>query len=69
MHLRMARMPRFRYPGMLHAPILATAVTDSFEGCYPPFDAFNRPRADDLTENRARARFFFCHGVGGSPHP
>jgi len=29
------------------------------KAAYPPFDAFNRPRADDLTDNRAFwARFF-----------
>jgi hypothetical protein len=46
---------------MLHLLLVGVAVTDSFEGCYPPFDAFNRPRADDLTDNRAfAARFLFC---------
>jgi hypothetical protein len=43
MHLRMAHMPPSGYQRMLHLLILRAAVTDSFEGCYPPFDAFKPP--------------------------
>jgi len=43
MHVRMARMSPTRYPKPAALAHNATAVTDSFEGCYPPFDAFNRP--------------------------